>query len=191
MPNWCENFVRFQHTNDAEIYKLKMAYDTNTLCETFYPWAVVERDFEEQAKALAPLPMNLHLAQLSLKVGWGTKWDTGRGSGREPIIVRNSDGLLTMYAAFDTAWVPPLGVFTKMVQQGFDVQCYYHEAGVRLFGTWVNGVRTDTDDNDQLSQVRQLLPADVIQQLKVDECLIQRDAELAAMCDEGDDSVDE
>jgi hypothetical protein len=42
--------------------------------------------------------------------------------------------------SFDSAWSPPVGLYEKLVDLGYDVKATYWEPGMAFCGIWDNGV---------------------------------------------------
>jgi hypothetical protein len=87
---------------------------------------------------------------------WGTKWDAKTADIDNPFELSEfNTNELTIY--FDTAWSPPLGIYSALENMGFDVQATYVESGVGFIGYYSDGVdtchdmealRPDVDDED-------------------------------------------
>lgn len=146
MPNWCNNNVTISHTDSAKIEALAAAVREGKFCNHVIP---VPEDLQivagcvgdpvEQAELERKTAENLE------KYGagnwydfcvnqWGTKWDVDAYEG-EGVVVANN----TIEFGFDSAWAPPVGIYDKLVDEGFEVVAYYYEPGMGFVGKWDNG----------------------------------------------------
>lgn len=74
---------------------------------------------------------------------WGTKWDIGADIGTEKeewyglkaTVVGNQ-----VSCSFDCAWAPPIGLYEKLVELGYNVKASYFEPGMAFCGIYDNGV---------------------------------------------------
>lgn len=119
MPNWCDNKLTVTHEDFANIDRFVGAYMNNKLCSYFLP--PTDEDTVEWRVA-----------------NWGQKWDIGPGENEEyglrPTIVENEASI-----TFSSAWMPPLGLYERLMVLGFDVQASYFESGMSFAGIWNNG----------------------------------------------------
>ena len=63
---------------------------------------------------------------------WGTKWDANE------VVIGSCDGEC-IELHFDTAWSPPIALYTYLVENGWDVKAYYYEEGMGFCGQFVDG----------------------------------------------------
>ena len=63
---------------------------------------------------------------------WGTKWDA-----YEVRVQRLSD--TSIYVMMETAWSPPIPIFEKLVELGFEVSAYYLDEGWNFIGQFECG----------------------------------------------------
>lgn len=148
MPNWCNNNITISHQDTAKLEALA--------------GAIKEGNF---LKHICPIPEDLNIVagcvggdtdpdQIALvektksnveKYGvgnwydfcvneWGTKWDVDPYDPEEVKVVDN-----TIEFGFDSAWAPPVGIYEKMIEEGYDVVAYYYEPGMAFVGKWDNG----------------------------------------------------
>src|SRR6056300_1253603 len=70
---------------------------------------------------------------------WGTKWD---------IYNATCDRMdaNTLVLSFDTAWSPPIPVFDKLVDMGFEVSARYLDEGWMYIGEYIDGNDWSTGD---------------------------------------------
>ena len=70
---------------------------------------------------------------------WGTKWDVYNVH-----MTRMDDNTLVM--SFDTAWSPPIPVFDKMVDMGYEINARYLDEGWGYIGEYTDGDDWSTTD---------------------------------------------
>lgn len=147
MPNWCSNYVTISHSDPAMIEKLMEASASESIAETFHP---VPADLDKAE------PGFLSNAEYDWRVvNWGTKWDFGIDNPN------NFDGAVTGY--FLSAWSPPIGVFNKLVELGFDVQAYWHECGMCFAGEFDNGDVMDYEHIEYTEEGLNKLPSEIVE----------------------------
>ena len=119
MPNWCMNRITIEHEDSAMVDRFEQAYNKGRACSEFLP-----------------IPKNMNHVWYNWCVeNWGTKWDIGSGNhGLDATRVGNQ-----ITASFDSAWRPPLELYSKLVELGFDIQATYWEPGLAFCGIWDNG----------------------------------------------------
>lgn len=144
MPNYCYNSLYLKHEDPLMIERIKQAAKKETLFNEFIP---VPEDLlntvsgylgntVEQAALVEKQQANIQ------KYGyptwyefcisnWGTKWDCGT-------VEINEVGDRT-HLSFETAWVPPVGFYGKLVELGFTVVGYYYEPGCSFCGMFDDG----------------------------------------------------
>jgi hypothetical protein len=75
---------------------------------------------------------------------WGTKWDFGAdiGTDKQPeqyaLKATRVDNQVS--CTFDSAWAPPVGLYEKLVELGYNVKASYFEPGMAFCGIYDNGV---------------------------------------------------
>ena len=140
MPNWCMNRVTIEHEDSAMADRFEDAYNRGRTCEEFLP-----------------IPKNMNHVWYNWCVeNWGTKWDFGAdiGTDKNPqeyaLKATRVGNQITV--SFDSAWSPPLGLYSKLVELGFDVQATYWEPGMGFCGIWDNGYDNyvEYDDPDMI-----------------------------------------
>ena len=152
MPNWCMNNVTLRHEDPAMIQRAITAFENEKLLEEF-----------------VPLPDNTWNYEFCVS-NWGTKWDVG---GELDIISKNVVNL-----SFDSAWSPPIDVFSKMEELGFEVEAFYYEPGMCFCGKYTDGY----DDYYELSGqdgdwVRDNIPTEIDEMFAISENLDQQEYE--------------
>ena len=78
---------------------------------------------------------------------WGTKWDI-----YETHCNRIDANTLSM--TFYTAWSPPIPVFDKLTDMGYQVNAQYLDEGWMYVGEYVDGDDWSTTDVDNIGEVR-------------------------------------
>jgi len=78
---------------------------------------------------------------------WGTKWDI-----YETQCNRIDANTLSM--TFYTAWSPPIPVFDKLTDMGYEINARYLDEGWMYVGEYVDGDDWSTDDIESISEVR-------------------------------------
>lgn len=134
MPNWCYNYVSFEHDDPAMIAKLIEAAKDN-LFNAFVPMPEELRNTQSPSEPDDVLIEKYGASDwYSWSVNnWGTKWDT---SAADCNPYEDGKGV-DMY--FETAWSPPIAFFDAMVAQGFRVNSSYTEEGMGFAGVYNNG----------------------------------------------------
>ena len=121
------NKLTVSHANPDMVDRFENAYNLGKTCNEFLPLPEGEDWYSWQIN------------------NWGTKWDIGADIGTEK---EERYGLKAtrvdneVCCSFDSAWSPPLGLYEKLVELGYDVKATYWEPGMAFCGIWDNG-----DDN--------------------------------------------
>ena len=134
MPNWCSNNLTVEHDDPAMLDKFVKAYNAGNVCETFVGKHPEGSDWFDWNIA-----------------NWGTKWDIGFDENTEKQGRHGTKAILTnnrVNCSFDSAWSPPLGLYEKLVEDGFLVHASYFEPGLGFCGTWINGWDNYIDYSD-------------------------------------------
>ena len=124
MPNWCMNRLTISHTNDDMVDRFENAYNLGKACNEFLPLPEGEDWYNWQIN------------------NWGTKWDIGADMGtdkeeRYGLKATRVDNEVS--CSFDSAWSPPIGLYDKLIELGYDVKATYWEPGMAFCGIWDNG----------------------------------------------------
>lgn len=152
MPNWSMNCIKVTGVTDA-IRELFESAQRGEFCNAVAPipdmlkdtvvGSVGLKDSEQQLEH--EMQQNLNSELFGYKnwcdfciEQWGTKWDLGTSDTVN--IDDNFDGTSTLTVSDDSAWSPPIGIFEKLHEQGFNVLAYYYEPGMGFCGRWHNGV---------------------------------------------------
>lgn len=122
MPNWCDNSVRLTHQDKEKIDALEAVLKDQQDCEVFYH--------------LRPRPTDQDDNWYDWNCqNWGTKWDM-------TIIDFNREDDYTVWVSFESAWSPPIALYEFLVDEGWEVEAYYHESGCAFCGKFT------TEDGD-------------------------------------------
>jgi len=78
---------------------------------------------------------------------WGTKWDI-----YETHCTRIDANTLSM--TFYTAWSPPIPVFDKLTDMGYEINARYLDEGWMYIGEYVDGDDWSTTDIESIGEVR-------------------------------------
>ena len=137
MPNYCNNSLTLSHKDKDKVEKLYQAILSNSLCNTVIPLPEALRNTTAPSKE----PNELLIAEFGADnwydfqvSNWGTKWDVIDATAE----LHNDDGELTITASFQTAWSPPLGVYNKLMEDGFELNAMYFEGGMCFAGILSN-----------------------------------------------------
>jgi len=129
MPNWCLNKLTVEHDDPAMVERFADAYNKGKTCNEFIP---IPDGYYDDGKWYDWCINN-----------WGTKWDIGADVGTDKeeryglkaTVVGNQ-----VSCSFDSAWAPPLGLYEKLVELGYNVRATYFEPGMAFCGLYDNGV---------------------------------------------------
>ena len=138
MPNWCMNKLTVSHANPDMVDRFENAYNLGKACNEFLPLPEGEDWYSWQIN------------------NWGTKWDIGADMGtdkeeRYGLKATRVDN--EVCCSFDSAWSPPVGLYEKLVDLGYDVKASYWEPGMAFCGIWDNGA-----DNYCEYQTKDMIP---------------------------------
>ena len=123
MPNWCMNNLTISHNDSEKVREFVEAYKSGSTIEHYLPTpknedGSLDDDWWEYRMS-----------------NWGTKWDIG-GEDQFIIVKRDENKVICSY---DTAWAPPLGLYERLVELGFEVEASYFEPGMGFAGRWIDG----------------------------------------------------
>jgi len=134
MPNWCMNKLTISHTDSSMVDRFEKAYNLGKACEEFLPLPEGENWYNWQIN------------------NWGTKWDIGAemGTDREEYHGLKATRVGNeVSCSFDSAWSPPIGLYDKLVELGYDVKASYWEPGMAFCGIWNDGADNYVEYNDK------------------------------------------
>ena len=138
MPNHTDNRVTLYHKDSQQIdmiYNIMNTPDT-PLCQTLIPMDEALLDNDAHADD------GWYTWRLQ---NWGTKWDV-----YESHCTRFDANTLQLY--FYTAWSPPMPIYDKLVDMGFEVTARYLDEGWGYIGEYVNGDDWCTDDVESVAE---------------------------------------
>jgi hypothetical protein len=137
MPNYCDNSLTLSHKDKDKVEKLYQAILSNSLCNAVIPLPEVLRDTTSPSRE----PNEALIAEFGTDnwydfcvSQWGTKWDIIDSN----VSLHDDDGEFTITASFLTAWCPPLGIYHRLIEDGFEVSAMYFEGGMCFAGTLNN-----------------------------------------------------
>lgn len=121
MPNWCDNSVRLSHSDRTKVDALeqemsKKGDQGQSLAEMFHH--------------LRPNPSGEWQYDWSCE-NWGTKWEAD-------IIDWERYDDDTIWVSFNTAWAPPIALYDYLVEEGWEIEAFYHESGCAFCGKYTN-----------------------------------------------------
>ena len=126
MPNWCMNRLTVSHSDSSMMDRFQKAYNAGKTCNEFIP-----------------KPDNIGEGWFDWCIdNWGTKWDIGADIGtdheeRYGLKATRVDNEIS--CSFDSAWSPPVGLYSELVDLGYNVKATYWEPGMAFCGIWDNG----------------------------------------------------
>ena len=138
MPNHTDNRVTLYHKDSQQIdmiYNIMNTPDT-PLCQTLIPMDEALLDNDAHADD------GWYTWRLQ---NWGTKWDV-----YESHCTRFDANTLQLY--FYTAWSPPMPIYDKLVDMGFEVTARYLDEGWGYIGEYVNGDDWCTNDVESVAE---------------------------------------
>ena len=136
MPNHTDNRVILSHADSQQIdmiYNIMNTEDT-PLCQTLIP-------MDEKLLEISGISDNYEVQgwyEWRLE-NWGTKWDV-----YETQCTRINANTLQLY--FYTAWSPPIPIFDKLVDMGFEINARYLDEGWGYIGEYNDGDDWSTTD---------------------------------------------
>lgn len=140
MPNNTDVRVYIDHPNEKRIDDMV---------------AIFEGD--QPFNQIIPMPEDISLANISYEertasngrnwydwriANWNTKWDA-----YEVRVQRLSD--TSIYIMMETAWSPPIPIFEKLVDLGFEVSAYFLDEGHNYIGQFEGGEEYYFDVNQK------------------------------------------
>lgn len=187
MPNWCNNNISISHPDRRQMVRLARAVRAGRFLNHVIPvpkeltetMAGSYGDDEKQKALEAQEKSNLE------KYGaknwydfcvneWGTKWDVDPYERSDVRVDKDN----TIYFGFDSAWSPPVGVYEKLVEQGYTVLAQYYEPGMGYVGEWDNGCDDCYDYSGYNSKtVRDLIGEELDELYGISESMAEYEAE--------------
>jgi hypothetical protein len=118
------NNITVEHEDSTMVDRLERAYNEGKTCEEFLP--VPKNEDGAVFDGWYDWCVN----------NWGTKWDIG-GAGNHGLDATRVGNQVS--ASFDSAWSPPVGLYEKLLELGYNVKATYWEPGMAYCGIWDNG----------------------------------------------------
>ena len=141
MPNHTDNRVTLHHKDSQQIdmiYNIMNTEDT-PLCQTLIP-------MPKELEGTAGFDENGVTGWYKWRLdNWGTKWDVY--DAQCDYFDANT---LRLY--FDTAWSPPMRIYEKLTDMGFEVTARYLDEGWGYIGEYVNGDDWCTNDVESVAE---------------------------------------
>lgn len=116
MPNWCSNHIQLSGKKVNQLVKFLDKNQGKNFFDFFVPPAKENDD-------------NWYSYN---QENYGCKWNCDANDW-----VKEDEEVVTVI--FDSPWGPPLALFEKMFQEGWDVDAKYYEPGMCFVGHWYNG----------------------------------------------------
>ena len=142
MPNHTDNRVILYHKDSQQIdmiYNIMNTEDT-PLCQTLIP--MDEKLLEISGFSDDYKPQGWYEWRLE---NWGTKWDV-----YETHCNRFDANTLQLY--FYTAWSPPIPIYDKLTDMGFEVTARYLDEGWGYIGEYTEGNDWCIDDVESVAE---------------------------------------
>ena len=178
MPNHTDNRVILSHADSQQIdmiYNIMNTEDT-PLCQTLIP-------MDEKLLEISGISDNYEVQgwyEWRLD-NWGTKWDV-----YETHCTRIDANTLNL--TFYTAWSPPIPVFDKLVDMGFEVTARYLDEGWGYIGEYTGGFAHKMESGDwHTTDVESVVTEypELDYEFNISECI----AEYALYTEENNDAV--
>ncbi len=184
MPNWCNNRVSIYHEDRSKVEALVEAIKEGNFCKSIVP---IPEDLNIVAGRVGDdtnpeqIELERKTAENLEKYGvanwydfcvnyWGTKWDV---DPYDPSDVKVDEyGVLEF--GFDSAWAPPVGIYDKLVEMGYEVEATYYEPGMAYVGRWDNGVDDCIEFGGETSKtVRDVIGEELDDEYGISECMAE------------------
>jgi len=180
MPNWCDNTISISGPAEklSPIFTKLKEDDSSGLCSILHP--MPENTFmgnlgqDERKKCAEENIPNWYDWCVS---NWGTKWDTSDGDWTYEDA---GDGNAILTGSFQSAWGPPVGVYTHCQEAHPDlhIEAMYYEGGCAFAGMW-NSI--DGEDHYSLEgtkkDIEDQLPEELNECFGITECMEEDEEE--------------
>ena len=174
MPNYCNNIVTLTHEDPAQIKRVVDSLDSGLFNE-FIP---MPEQLRNTVKSTAT-PEEVYAKNVQdcgyeswyefAIAEWDTKWDAC-----SPEILDQTTTSIKL--TFDTAWSPPIAVFDKLHELGFDVEAYYHEGGMAYYGEYASGCNSSGEyDGTSRQTLRDTCPEHIIEMFSLEDWYDEED----------------
>ncbi|MCA1800261.1 MAG: hypothetical protein LC650_03115 [Actinobacteria bacterium] len=146
MPNWCMNSAKITGPRQKvqalyHAIKDQKNNDDGGVCTAVMPCPQELLDRKNESDRLLP---EWYVWRTN---NWGTKWDFH--PLEDPVYNLIDSETASIEMDFDTAWSPPLALYDKLVEQGFEVTADYFEPGMCFVGAYDNGNDETYDWGDE------------------------------------------
>jgi len=134
IPNWCLNKLTVEHNDSHMLDRFENAYNRGKACQEFLP---IPEGYYDNGKWY----------DWCIDT-WSTKWDIGADIGtdkEERYGLKATRVGNQVNCSFDSAWSPPVGLYDKLVELGYNVRASYWEPGMCFCGIWDNGADNYVD----------------------------------------------
>ena len=177
MPNWCNNIVTIEHKNKTAIDRVEKAFVKGELCNEFLP---IPEELNNTSS-----PNNKNGDEMKNKYNyrdwyefqvneWGTKWDVG---GELSSFERESKKKIEL--TFDSAWSPPVGLYNKLTEEGYNVMAYYYEPGVGYAGVYSSELGSQDYSLPQTAkEVENYVPEELDEMFNISASMQEQEDEL-------------
>src|SRR6056300_141155 len=180
MPNWCDNTISISGPAEklSPIFTKLKEDDSSGLCSVLHPMPkntftgnLGEKERKKCAEENIPNWYDWCTAN------WGTKWDTTDGEWNYEDA---GDGQAILSGHFQTAWGPPVGVYTHCQEAHPDlhIEAMYYEPGCAFAGMW-NTI--DGEDHYSLEgskkDIEDQLPEELNECFGITECMEEDEEE--------------
>ena len=191
MPNWCDNTLIVSHEDAKMIDKLEQGWKTGKFFQTIFPEpdytiTPVKKTFpeyalshaktdEEKAKILEPTISESNWWDWRVQ-NWGTKWEiettwtNENGEVMPYTINRNSNSISVSFAS---AWSPPIGIYDKLVDDGYSVSAMYYEGGMGFYGAYEDGIDEGYNIEGNAIWVKENIPSKIDNEFGISDGMIE------------------
>ena len=138
MPNWCDNSLTLRNSDKSKIDAVEAV--------------LADKENQQLFKHLRPYDGEWEYDWCCNN--WGTKWES-----RIIDWERLDDGEIIIY--FETAWAPPTILYDYLMEldEGWDIEAYYHEPGVCFAGIYEDGFDSCFEFSDMTAdEIEEELP---------------------------------
>jgi hypothetical protein len=148
------NNVTIEHEDSAMVDRFEKAYNEGKTCEEFLP--VPKNEDGTVFDGWYDWCVN----------NWGTKWDVGGQPEHHGLKATRVDNQVS--ASFDSAWAPPVGLYDKLFELGYNVNATYWEPGMGFCGIWDNGYDNYVEYSDA-EKPEEIIPVALWNDYNMDE----------------------
>ena len=131
MPNNTDVRIYLDHKDKKRIDDMQMIFDNERPFDQIIP---MPKDIDRGPILMGKEPENNWYDWAC--ENWGTKWDAYQFK-----VQRLGD--TSLYVTLETAWSPPIPIFKRLIELGFDVSAYYLDEGWNFIGQFECGEAFD------------------------------------------------